>query len=448
MSVSSRWRRAAIAMLCPTAAILLQGASAAAQGTEAPATEPPVTDGPCATLVDGTPASEQLIGSEARDRITGGDGRDKLNGLARGDCMRAGPGRDVLIGGPSADAMAGGDGPDRFRARDGSRDRVRCGPGRDVAVVDAKDRTRGCERVRRAKGRPTAPPPGEEPSDPDDPPNGGGCEPDLMATLTASGCRQVFDDSGESGNPSSLWGDLGCAASSRHALVGAGDPHPTAAGISQADSSSRRLTVIDGDDVWGERCEVGRNSWQTGPTAVYREDQRAITFLSLKLNPSFPLGTSSWQSVMQMKQAQPAANGSGTPMLSLEAKSGRWSLWQSDSVNYSDVNHQVWSTPATTETWTRFAFDIVYSQDPGVGEVTVYVDLNGDGDAADSGERSPTMRMATLKRETSGGTDDGISPGESIPSHLRVGVYHHPAIGCPPPGGCSAQLDNVQVVRP
>ncbi len=56
--------------------------------------------------------------------------------------------------------------------------------------------------------------------------------------------------------------------------------------------------------------------------------------------------------------------------------------------------------------------------------------------------------MATLKRETTGGTDDGIAPGESIPSHLRVGIYHNPAIACPPPSGCSTQVDNVQVVRP
>jgi hypothetical protein len=258
----------------------------------------------------------------------------------------------------------------------------------------------------------------------------------------------VFGDTSAGASPSDLWGDLGCASTSRHALVGGGDPHPTAAGVAQSDSSSRRLTVIDGDDVWGERCEIGKNSWKTGPTAVYREGQRAITFASYKLGSNFPLSANTWQTVMQMKQAQPSANGSGTPMLSLRAMNGRWSLWQSDSVNFSDTNHQVWSTPAAQNVWTRFALDITYSQDPSRGKVTIYVDLNGDGDAADSGEQSPTLSMSTLKRETTGGTDDGIAPGESIPSHLRVGIYHNPAIECPPPGGCSTQVDNVQVVRP
>jgi Polysaccharide lyase len=281
---------------------------------------------------------------------------------------------------------------------------------------------------------------------PTDPPTTG-CQLKL-ATLTAPGCTQVYGDSATLSDVTSLWGDLGCATSSRHVLVSDGDPHPTAAGVSQGDSSSRRLTVIDGDDVWGERCEIGKNSWKTGPTAVYHEGQRALTFVSFRLGSNFPLEANTWQTVMQMKQAQPSANGGGTPMLSLRAMNGQWSLWQSDSVNFSELNHQVWSTPAAKETWTRFALDITYSQDPSVGKVTVHVDLNGDGDAADSGEQSPTLSMATLKRETTGGTDDGIAPGESIPSHLRAGIYHNPAIACPAPLGCSNQVDNVQVVRP
>ena len=42
-----------------------------------------------------------------------------------------------------------GPGDDTLRARDGKADRVRCGPGHDVAVVDKRDRVSGCEVVRR-----------------------------------------------------------------------------------------------------------------------------------------------------------------------------------------------------------------------------------------------------------------------------------------------------------
>jgi hypothetical protein len=59
------------------------------------------------------------------------------------------------------------------------------------------------------------------------------------------------------------------------------------------------------------------------------------------------------------------------------------------------------------------------------------------------------MRTYTLKREIRGGGRDGIAPGKSIPSHLRAGLYHDEGYSCPESsGGCSVDVDNVQVVRP
>ncbi len=205
--------------------------------------------------------------------------------------------------------------------------------------------------------------------------------------------------------------------------------------------------MLDGDDVWGERCELGWNDHRGGPTALYREGDHSVTFASFRLPASYPLENTSWQVVMQMKQTQPSANGGGTPVLSLEAKGGRWRLLQSTSNGPSGDTRELWTAPAARGVWTRFAFDVTYSQDPARGSVQVDVDLNGDGDASDSAERSPAIGTYTLKRETEGGcATDGIAPGESIPSHLRVGIYHHPAIACPPPTGCAVEIDNVQIV--
>jgi hypothetical protein len=44
--------------------------------------------------------------------------------------------------------VAAGAGKDRVLARDGRRDVIDCGHGRDVAIVDRFDRTRRCEHVR------------------------------------------------------------------------------------------------------------------------------------------------------------------------------------------------------------------------------------------------------------------------------------------------------------
>lgn len=50
--------------------------------------------------------------------------------------------------------LVGGPGNDRINSRDGTVEVANCGAGgRDVATVDARDRTRGCETVRRPGGR-------------------------------------------------------------------------------------------------------------------------------------------------------------------------------------------------------------------------------------------------------------------------------------------------------
>lgn len=272
------------------------------------------------------------------------------------------------------------------------------------------------------------------------------CAPQPGA-LTAPGCQVVFEDTAQAADPIPLWGSLDCASASRHQQVAGGDPYPTALGASQGDGFARRLSVLDGDDYWGERCELGQNDHRSGPTTLYREGDHRLTFFSLKLGSDFPLSTTKWQVVMQMKQSNPADNGDGTPVLALWAQNGQWVLEQSDSAGPAEKTHHVWSTPAQTGSWTRFALDVVYSQSSSQGYVKVYVDLNGDGDALDAGEQSPGFQTYTLKYETAGGPEDGIAPGTSIPSHLRIGPYHAPEVACPGPGGCSLELDNVQVVN-
>jgi Ca2+-binding RTX toxin-like protein len=74
---------------------------------------------------------------------------DRLLGSAGNDKLYAGPGGDRLDGGPGRDLLHGGIGPDRFDARDGRRDTIMCGGGRDVVRTDARDRLVGCEGIPR-----------------------------------------------------------------------------------------------------------------------------------------------------------------------------------------------------------------------------------------------------------------------------------------------------------
>jgi len=121
----------------------------------------------CANLVRGTRAGDTLRGTPGGDRLLGRGGRDRLFGLGDRDCLDGGQRADRLIGGRGADTLTGrggsdrlnggsgrdvlrgGVGRDRLGARGNARDVVDCGRGRDVAVVDAADRVRRCERVKR-----------------------------------------------------------------------------------------------------------------------------------------------------------------------------------------------------------------------------------------------------------------------------------------------------------
>jgi hypothetical protein len=137
---------------------------------------PTLLKGFCANKTVGTKLGEKLKGTKGSDRILGRGGRDRISGLGKRDCLAGGAkqdriaggkgrdrvgggkgrdrlnggrGGDLLVGGSGKDAISGGRGRDRVRARDHKRDVVRCGKGRDRAIVDRRDKTVGCEKVKR-----------------------------------------------------------------------------------------------------------------------------------------------------------------------------------------------------------------------------------------------------------------------------------------------------------
>jgi hypothetical protein len=89
---------------------------------------------------------DEIHGGTQGDLIEGGPGDDKLlGGGVRSGGLRSG--NDTLVGGPGEDIISASDGSDRILARDGGRDRIDCGPGHDVALVDGVDIVSRCEHV-------------------------------------------------------------------------------------------------------------------------------------------------------------------------------------------------------------------------------------------------------------------------------------------------------------
>lgn len=100
-------------------------------------------------VVFGLGGGDRIEGRAGHDCLLGGSGNDVLRGEAGADRLTGGRGNDTLVGGPGANAYDAGPGADRIEARNGTRELVRCGSGRDRARIDANDRISGCELVSR-----------------------------------------------------------------------------------------------------------------------------------------------------------------------------------------------------------------------------------------------------------------------------------------------------------
>lgn len=77
----------------------------------------------------GTRGDDRIVGTERDDLLVGRNGDDRINGMEGNDTLRGGNGRDMLM------------------ARDGEKDRLECGGGRDHYQRDRFDVvSEDCER--------------------------------------------------------------------------------------------------------------------------------------------------------------------------------------------------------------------------------------------------------------------------------------------------------------
>jgi WD40-like Beta Propeller Repeat len=94
--------------------------------------------------------TDQLFFTPSRcvtlDAGTGG----RIHGTRFADQICGRRGADAINPGEGKDRVSAGAGPDLINARDGYRDVIACGLGRDLVIADRKDKVSGdCERVRR-----------------------------------------------------------------------------------------------------------------------------------------------------------------------------------------------------------------------------------------------------------------------------------------------------------
>jgi Ca2+-binding RTX toxin-like protein len=104
--------------------------------------------------VNGDGGNDRVWGGVGNDAVTGGDGDDVVRGRPGDDTLDGGNGNDRMFGGRGTDTSMGGEGNDVLHAlaRDNQKDTLDCGPGTDVAVINAAetlDTAVNCETIKK-----------------------------------------------------------------------------------------------------------------------------------------------------------------------------------------------------------------------------------------------------------------------------------------------------------
>jgi hypothetical protein len=120
------------------------GAGGGAGGGPTPSGNPPNRS---VCTITGSSKHDVLTGTPGPDVICAFGGADVIRGRGGDDVIYAGSGNDRITPGGGKDVVSAGPGADRISARDGKRDRIDGGRGRDRATIDRKlDRVSRVER--------------------------------------------------------------------------------------------------------------------------------------------------------------------------------------------------------------------------------------------------------------------------------------------------------------
>ena len=198
------------------------------------------------------------------------------------------------------------------------------------------------------------------------------------------------------------WASYSCQDASRVAEV----TSPVAQG-----KRAYEITLKDGDDAYGERCELGQgNPTKTG-FPLFQEGQERWVSFQVYLPDDYPIDTRDWNVIFQEKQL----GSMGTPALSMEVQNDQFVLMNADNNEVSGNTIRKWSGPAVRNRWVKFTVHTRFSPDASVGTVELFGDLDGQGERL----LMPEIHTYTMKRD---------SAGVAVPSHARIGMYRNPRI--------------------
>src|SRR5438552_3399231 len=117
------------------------------------------------------------------------------------------------------------------------------------------------------------------------------------------------------------------------------------------------LTLHDGDQSWGERCELGMGN-PTGPgfPLFHEGDDRWMSF-QVYLPSDYPINTPNWNVIFQIHQQ----GDGGCPPIALHVEDGQFKLFNSSSPNYVLDTNEKWHAPAHANMWAKFTLHMKFS---------------------------------------------------------------------------------------
>src|SRR3954468_16655223 len=211
------------------------------------------------------------------------------------------------------------------------------------------------------------------------------------------------------------WANFSCADPSRVSEVS--DP------VAQGDSAYR-VDLHEGDDSFGERCELGMSAPTKPGFPVFSEgDERWIAY-QVYIPAGFPSDGNRYVDITQFKQV----NDLCAPALSVHVENGELLLFHSADNRSSCGGEALWRAPMAYGRWVELLFHVQWSSDPARGPVELLGDPAGGG----LKQLLPPTRMFTMKMDPLGAT---------LPVGARLGIYRDRAVA----GDATAYFDGFTI---
>jgi polysaccharide lyase-like protein/predicted xylan-binding protein with Ca-dependent carbohydrate-binding module len=279
-----------------------------------------------------------------------------------------------------------------------------------------------------------SPPPPAPPPPPDPPPPPPGGPPNQADILWTGDAEKPWNDSlaGNRWPGNNEWVGYSCADRSRFSQV----TSPVAQG-----QRAYRIEVRDGDDSYGERCEL-----ENGNTSESRLDERILfhrgqtawiafqtylpadfSFASDGAPVSFP---GDGGLLMQLKQL----GSCGTPALGIVTGKAVFAMRNSAQNGCeSGSMRSLWTVPMVLGRWVRWLVQVKFDTNPESGFTATWYDPDGLGlrpiiPRVDLGKPVEGNRIYTHTQKSPTDHPDPACPASDDCSHARIGIYRDPDV--------------------